>query len=158
MRLYHGSSIAVPEPQVSFSRKNLDFGQGFYATSVRRQAEAWAKRKALFAGGSPIVSEYEMNNVSSLRLLEFPDANEKWVEFVCDCRRGGSRYKDYDLIIGGVANDKVYEAVNMYFKKLWDMQTTLDALRFYDINDQYCFVTQRAIHKALVFVGSYEVE
>ena len=67
------------------------------------------------------------------------------------------RYKGYDLIIGGVADDKVYEAVSMYFKGLWDMETTLDALRFYEVNDQYCFVTQKAIDETLAFVASHEV-
>ena len=34
---------------------------------------------------------------------------------------------------------------------------TLDALRFYEVNDQYCFVTQKAIDETLAFVTSYEV-
>ena len=158
MRLFHGSSIVVSEPRIGFSRANLDFGRGFYATSIRSQAERWAQRKTLMEGsGAAIVSEFELCDSTSLKTLEFKEANEDWVDFVCHCRRGGTQYKDYDLIVGGVANDKVYEAVNMYFKGLWDMETTLDALRFYEVNDQYCFVTQKAIDEALSFVASYEV-
>ena len=56
-----------------------------------------------------------------------------------------------------MAADKVYDAVSMYFKGLWDMETTLDALRFYEVNDQYCFVTQKAIDETLAFVASHEV-
>ena len=44
MRLYHGSSQEIPQPDVARSRRNLDFGQGFYATSVKSQAEVWALR------------------------------------------------------------------------------------------------------------------
>lgn len=40
--LYHGSPFRVPAPLVSAGRKNLDFGQGFYLTRLREQAEAWA--------------------------------------------------------------------------------------------------------------------
>lgn len=158
MRLYHGSSIVVSKPLVGFSRSNLDFGQGFYATSIQSQAERWARRKAFMDSSDvAIVSEFELGDPSSLRMLEFEEADERWVDFVCQCRRGGAQYKDYDLIIGGVADDKVYEAVNMYFKGLWDMATTLKALRFYEVNNQYCFVTQQAIDQTLAFVTSYEV-
>ena len=158
MRLFHGSNAVVSEPRIDFSRANLDFGQGFYTTSIRSQAERWARRKAVMDGSdAAIVSEFELNDLTSLKTLEFKEADESWVEFVCQCRRGGTGYKAYDLIIGGVADDKVYEAVNMYFKGLWDMQTTLNALRFYEVNDQYCFVTQRAIDQTLAFTTSYEV-
>ena len=158
MKLYHGSSSVVSEPRIGFSRANLDFGQGFYATSIRSQAERWARRKAFMDGSdTAIVNEFELEDTRSLKTLEFKEADERWVDFVCQCRRGGTQYKSYDLIIGGVADDKVYEAVNMYFKGLWDMETTLNALRFYEVNDQYCFVTQQAIDQTLAFVTSYEV-
>jgi hypothetical protein len=32
MTLYHGSNVAVENPNLEFSRKNLDFGAGFYTT------------------------------------------------------------------------------------------------------------------------------
>ena len=32
--LYHGSHVAVPEPLARAGRKNLDFGRGFYLTSI----------------------------------------------------------------------------------------------------------------------------
>ena len=44
--LYHGSNVVVNEPLVSSSRKNLDFGPGFYTTSDFNQAVSWAKRKS----------------------------------------------------------------------------------------------------------------
>lgn len=34
MKLYHGSSCVVQAPDVAKSRTNLDFGRGFYTTSV----------------------------------------------------------------------------------------------------------------------------
>ena len=47
MTLYHGSDIIVKEPKLSFSNRNLDFGKGFYTTSLKEQALRWAKRKAV---------------------------------------------------------------------------------------------------------------
>ncbi len=41
--LFHGSYISVQAPLVKLGRKKVDFGQGFYLTNLRKQAEAWAK-------------------------------------------------------------------------------------------------------------------
>ena len=35
--LYHGSYLPVPKPLAKAGRKNLDFGQGFYLTSILEQ-------------------------------------------------------------------------------------------------------------------------
>lgn len=35
MILYHGSSLAVPHPDLTHSRRNLDFGRGFYTTPIK---------------------------------------------------------------------------------------------------------------------------
>ena len=40
--LYHGSYTEVSAPLAKVGRRNLDFGQGFYLTSIRKQAESWA--------------------------------------------------------------------------------------------------------------------
>ena len=37
--LYHGSYLSVPYPLTSVGRRELDFGPGFYVTSLREQAE-----------------------------------------------------------------------------------------------------------------------
>ena len=52
MIVYHGSNMIVDHPDVRHSFRDLDFGRGFYVTTIREQAERWAKRKALFAKGS----------------------------------------------------------------------------------------------------------
>ena len=40
--LYHGSYVSVQDPLVKLGRKKVDFGQGFYLTKLRPQAESWA--------------------------------------------------------------------------------------------------------------------
>lgn len=156
MRLYHGSNVVVDSPRVDKSRPRLDFGQGFYVTSIRSQAEKWARRRADWAGGVATVSEYDFpDDREGLRIKEFLQGEEAaWVEFVCACRRGGTEYKQYDLIIGEVADDRVFAAVQLYFDGLWDMPTTLAALKFYEKNDQYCFVSQDVVDSRLTFCGA----
>ena len=36
--VYHGGTEKIEHPICLFGRKNLDFGQGFYVTSLREQA------------------------------------------------------------------------------------------------------------------------
>jgi hypothetical protein len=79
------------------------------------------------------------------------------VEFVCGCRKGKDAYLQYDLIIGSVANDKVYTAVDMYYRGVWDIERTLSELKYYEMNDQICIIKQRFIDEKLSFVNSYEV-
>lgn len=41
MILYHGSYIEISKPDLGHSRKNVDFGAGFYTTPIREQATKW---------------------------------------------------------------------------------------------------------------------
>ena len=79
MIVYHGSVLAVDKPDTIHSYRPLDFGKGFYVTSVREQAERWARRKAdLLGKDRAIISVYEMKeNVDGLLVKSFdPDLME----------------------------------------------------------------------------------
>lgn len=39
MIVYHGSDVIVEHPDVNHSYRDLDFGRGFYVTTVKEQAE-----------------------------------------------------------------------------------------------------------------------
>lgn len=73
MRLYHGSDTTIQKPDASHSRRNLDFGSGFYATSYPKQAERWALRRALRSHGKALVSVYEFVEAADLRVLRFDE-------------------------------------------------------------------------------------
>ena len=44
MRLYHSSNVSVERPDTEHSRPYLDFGRGFYLTSLYEQAVKYAQR------------------------------------------------------------------------------------------------------------------
>ncbi len=158
MIVYHGSSEVVRQPDILHSYRALDFGKGFYVTSVRGQAERWARRKASLVGGRAIVNQYQMDDdMTGLRVKRFPDDLAEWIDFVCNCRDGKPDYQDYDLIIGKVANDKVFRVVDMYHSGIWDKERALKEIRAYPNYDQLAFITQRAIDKLLRFEGYLEV-
>ena len=158
MIVYHGSSEVVRQPDTLHSYRALDFGKGFYVTTVREQAERWARRKADLFGGTPVVSRYRMrDDLSQFRVRRFPDDLMEWIEFVCDCRDGKPTYQQYDIIIGKVANDKVFRVVDMYHSGIWDKERALQEIRAYPNYDQIAFITQSAIDALLLYDGCLEV-
>ena len=59
--LYHGSYQSIPSPLTGVGRRELDFGPGFYVTSLRDQAERWARRVCVIrAVDTPTLSIYEL--------------------------------------------------------------------------------------------------
>ena len=159
MRVYHGSIEIVKSPDALHSYRPLDFGKGFYVTTVKEQAEKWAKRKAdLYNKPVGIINEYEMK-ADKTGLLEktFPDDLREWIDFVCNCRDGGDDYIKYDLIAGKVANDKVFRVVDMYHQGIWDKERALKEIKVYETYDQIAFISQKAIDQLLSYVSCYEV-
>ena len=158
MIVYHGSSEVVRQPDTLHSYRALDFGKGFYVTTVREQAERWARRKADLFGGTPVVSRYRMrDDLSQFRVKRFPEDLMEWIEFVCDCRDGKPTYQQYNIIIGKVANDKVFRVVDMYHSGIWDKERALHEIRAYPNYDQIAFITQSAIDALLQYDGCLEV-
>ena len=158
MIVYHGSSVIVKQPDTQHSYRALDFGKGFYVTSVREQAERWARRKADLTGGKAIVNQYQMkDDILGLSVKTFPDDLIEWIDFVCDCRDEKPVYPQYDLIIGKVANDKVFRVVDMYHSGIWDRERALHEIKAYPNYDQIAFISQNAIDQLLVFDRWWEV-
>lgn len=159
MIVYHGSTEIIQNPDVVHSKKYLDFGKGFYITSFENQAKKWAIRKGMRQEKSPIVNVYELSeDWKDFRVLSFEKENEKWLDFVCACRKGESLNKEYDIIIGSVADDDVFKTVDMYFRGLWDKKKVLEELTYYKMNDQICIVNQEILDQVLIFKEAYEVK
>ena len=160
MIVFHGSIEIVKNPDVLHSYRALDFGKGFYVTTVEEQAVRWARRKAdLLEKGKAIVNRYQMNeDFGELKLKTFPEDLMEWIDFVCRCRNGETDYQEFDVISGKVANDKVFRVVDLYRTGIWDKQRALKEIRAYPNFDQIAFITQKAIDKLLVFDSYVEVK
>ncbi len=159
MTVYHGTTVEIQNPDVTFSKKYLDFGKGFYLTTFQNQAEKWALRKGLRQRSAAIVNIYEMSEqLKEYSVLSFERETEKWLDFVCACRRGERIYQKYDIIIGNVADDDVFKTMDMYIRGLWNKERALNELRYYKMNDQICIVTQSVLNKILIYKECYTVE
>lgn len=159
MTVYHGSTEIIKNPDVLHSYRPLDFGKGFYVTTNKNQAENWAKRKSVILGKEKaIVNFYEMDeNFGELKCKNFGEDLSEWIDFVCHCRDGGTDYEKYDVIIGKVANDKVFRVVDMYHDGLWDKERAIKEIRAYPNYDQIAFITQKAVDQVLKFTSFEEV-
>jgi hypothetical protein len=156
MILYHGSFCEVEKPDFWRSRDKLDFGKGFYTTPIKEQAERWSQRFKRIKGQS-VLSWYEADEAAmrnELRILEFIGYTEEWLDYITLCRLGIGNNEGCDIIIGGVANDKVFNALESYFNGSLSKLAAISRLRFEKPNLQYCFANQKTIDNYLRYVGS----
>ena len=159
MIVYHGSTEIIKSPDVVHSKKYLDFGRVFYITTFENQAKKFAVRKGMRLEKAAIVNVYELSEEwDDFKVLSFEKENEKWLDFVCACRKGQPLNKEYDIIIGNVADDDVFKTVDMYFRCLWDKEKVLGELRYYKMNNQIGIVNQEILDRLITFKREYEVE
>lgn len=157
MRLYHGSYLPIPVPDLNHSRANVDFGRGFYTTPIYKQAMDWCgkfKRR----GREGIISYYEFDETAYnvLKVLRFETYSEQWLDFILSCRSGQDA-SVYDIVVGGVANDKVFNTIELYFEHLIDKTEAIKRLAYEKPNLQLCFRSEVALEKYLQFEGSEAV-
>lgn len=152
MIVYHGSNIIVDKPNIEFSRKELDFSKGFYVTELYEQAEKWSKRK-LNDDDIAYVSIYELDNNIFIneKVLKFDSYSKEWLDFISICRMGKDD-TDYDVVVGGIANDKVFDTIELYFDKLISADEAIGRLKYEKVNNQICIRKQELIEKYLKFI------
>lgn len=87
MIVYHASKIIIKSPDIYHSRDLLDFGKGFYLTSLAEQAKKYAQR-FLFQGEKAYLNQYNLdeNLDKNFNVKEFGDYNEEWLDIVTLCR------------------------------------------------------------------------
>lgn len=61
MILYHGSNMQINVIDLSRCNRFKDFGQAFYLSADKNQAEEIAQTRADFLGGEPVVSSFEFD-------------------------------------------------------------------------------------------------
>ena len=154
--VYHGSALEVSKPLVALGRPNLDFGQGFYVTDLREQAERWATRIATRRMAKPVLSfyEFDLDTAKQYRYLKFDFYDKAWLDFIVANRKGKMEWKDYDVIEGGVANDNVIDTVEDYMRGRMSAEAALVELSKHRPNNQFCILNQEIIDLHLHFVES----
>lgn len=161
MIVYHGSDVVVEKPILIRQKRTLDFGAGFYTTTNKKQAVSFA-HKVMMRNDSQtkVVSMYEIdfdNRVRTLDALKFDTPNADWLDFVFANRQGIYEGKQYDIVIGAVADDTIYRVFGLYEAGLLTREETLKRLKIRELYDQVTFCTEKALAQ-LRYIGKLDLD
>ena len=150
MKLYHGTNVDFDTINLEKSNKYKDFGQGFYLTDIRSQAEQLAAKKAKLFGGYPIIQEYEFNEEllenGELKVLKFDNPCKEWAEFIFKNRNRDLNFThDYDVVIGPIANDGVAYLLGRYEEGTLTIDDLSRELTYKELNSQFFFGTSKSL-------------
>jgi len=150
MKLYHGGFCAIEKPEVRISKHAKDFGQGFYCTEFKTQAERWSERFQ-----TPVISVFDYTADADLDILHFDDMSDKWLDFIVCCRSG--KMHNHDIIAGAMANDQVWNYVADFISGILTREQFWVLAKFKHPTHQMAFCTPNALD-CLKFVESYEAK
>ena len=107
-------------------------------------------RKARDRKGTPVISVYEFDYDAAIQdcaYLKFEFYDEAWLDFVVSSRRGQKPWSKYDIVEGGVANDRVIDTVELYTIGILDKASALGKLSEHQPNHQICILNQEILDK-----------
>jgi hypothetical protein len=172
MVLYHASYQVIDKIDLYKCAKKNDFGQGFYVTTDKEQAEKFVKTSIKKSGrnlAGGFVNEYSLDTVSGLSIYIFSKINKEWLHCVCGHRRfdlfepENEKWQQYDIIAGKIANDDTMTVINIYIANGYGdygsqaaIDTAIALLKPERLKNQLCIKTQAAVNR-LQFTGFFEV-
>lgn len=159
MKLFHGSNMEIDQVDLAKCMPNKDFGCGFYTTLLEEQAWRMAQRRARIAGGTPVVTVYEVSDkiteMKDLNCRVFPDKPTiEWAIFIRNNRdRQFADYKSpecnldckYDVVVGPVADDTVGLLIRQFSRGTIDAEYLKKEFDFGKLTNQYTFHTEKAL-------------
>ena len=149
MTVYHGGYTPVKSPEIRIGRNTKDFGKGFYCTIIKEQAQRWAKRY-----DTKIVSIYDVRLNSKLRIKEFREMTDEWLDFIIDCRSGKTH--SYDIVEGPMVEDTIFNYVQAFVDGKITRAAFWELAKFNHPTHQISCHTISALD-TLTFMGSEEV-
>ena len=151
MELYHGTNVRFEQAKILAPNRALDFGAGFYVTSDKVQAVAWAHTVVKRSdAGRPHLNIYEFDEsaASGLSVLKFERPDKVWLDFICANRLENPANDGYDLIIGPIANDSTMPVLNAYMaarnKELY-APVALSEIMADRLTDQHVFKSEKSL-------------
>ncbi|HIY64436.1 MAG TPA: DUF3990 domain-containing protein [Candidatus Mediterraneibacter stercoripullorum] len=105
-----------------------------------------------------MISRYKFDEVAynEAKIQIFDSYSEEWLDFIITCRMEQDT-SDFEIVVGGVTNDKVFNTVELYYDHLIDKSEALRRLRYEKPNLQICFRTETVLKKYLHFERSEQI-
>lgn len=149
MKLYHGSNMVIEQIDLSKCKPYKDFGQGFYLTEIKEQAEQMARRTSAIYGGEPVVTEFEFDEaaLNTLSVKIYQEPCEEWALFVMAnrSRNNAQSTHSFDIVIGPVADDTIATLFRNFDDGIIDLQMLVNGLKYKKVSSQYLFHSAEAI-------------
>lgn len=139
MNLFHAGYQAIPNPDIHYGRKNADFGQGFYLSDDEFFCHRWAKERR---GQQVYLNKYTLD-LSGLAVKRF-SRDREWFDYIQTNRAGREdTLSQYDVIIGPIANDTIFDTNGILTSGLLDPDISLQALQLGPTYTQAVIKTKR---------------
>ena len=157
MKVYHGSDTVVQKPRILHSKRRMDFGSGFYTTQSRTQAEKWARSvRRRRDSREAFVTEFDYEEKPEMNVLIFDGPFAEWFDFIIRNRKGTFTH-DYDIIIGPVADDSVYDTLFLFESGYITREEAIRKLNSAKLDGQILFHTDKSL-ECITYIDSWEVE
>ncbi len=148
--LYHGNSVLVQFPEIRTAKFHKDFYFGFYCTLFEEQAKRWAIRFT----GHGVITKFQYNPRSDLKVKYFPEMTEEWPDFIVACRLGIAH--KYDIVEGPMANDTIFNYIQSFIDQKISRAAFWELEKFKRPTHQMSFHSARAL-STLEFLKGYDV-
>ena len=103
------------------------------------------------------MNTYEFSdNEENRKVLRFDYYDKAWLDFVSKCRAGEDD-TDYDMVVGGIANDRVILTLDRYFAGELSQEEALGLLKYEKPNIQYCIRSEQMLQDSLTFIESKQL-
>ena len=148
--LYHGSKKGIQGQIAPISREQCDFGKGFYMGTNTLQPLT-----LVCAEDKPKFYTVELD-LTGLKVLHV-DISLDWAMLIAYFRKemesakGSDIYehyanfaKGYDVIVGYIANDRMYVELTRFFNRTLTDTALINCLSALDLGMQYVAVTEKA--------------
>ena len=149
MLLYHTGFSEIQVPDIRHGRSNADFGQGFYLSPDLDFTLRWARVRR---GQDTYINSYDLAELG-LSIKAFA-RDEAWFDYIHANRNGrADALRDYDVIIGPIANDTLYDLYGLTTSGFLTAEQSLKILTVGPEYTQVVLKTDRAA-AALRFLRS----
>lgn len=154
--LYHGSKYGLTDKIViSDFRNKTDFGSGFYLNTIKKRAESWVCNEP-----SHKVYKFFLDT-TNLRCYKFTKEKFKlWAIFI-GVNRGYISLKElspttrnsikslytYDVLIGDIADDRLYQAYYYFINGLLSIEGLYNCIKYVDLGIQYTLKSNMAVQE-----------
>jgi hypothetical protein len=145
MTVFHGSNADFDKVSLDFAKDKRDFGRGFYTTTIREQAAAWAESMCRRSRTkTAYLYEFELL-LEGLAIKTFDIISKDWLDFIIENRIKGSVHYSFDIVAGPIANDRTMDTIGFFLAGIYSIEEALRRLEYMKPNNQFSLHTEKAV-------------